>query len=76
MHMYEGITTSDRQMEEPKVLPDHTVLVATQTRQPKVLPNHAVLVAAQTRPQFKGKVLNKSNLYTCTHCGEVGHSKE
>ena len=42
----------------------------------KVLPDHTVLVAAQTRSQFKEKVLNKSNSYTCTHCGEVGHSKK
>ena len=62
-------------MEEPSVLPDHAVLIATPTQQPKVLPDHTVLAAAQTRTQFKGKI-SKSNSYTCTHCGEVGHSKK
>ena len=42
----------------------------------KVLSDHAVLVTAQTRSQFKEKVPSKSSTYTCTHCDEVGYSKE
>ena len=44
--------------------------------EPKDLPDNTVLVAAQTRPQPKEKVPSKSSTYTCTHCGEVGHSKK